>query len=86
MTDKLRDIGFQQSQVDKCVFYHDDVIFIIYIDVGVFFGSHDNTLTQIIKQLKDAGLNIEDQGHQADYIGVISKEIVMEHMNFPSVP
>ena len=31
MTDKLRDIGFQQSQVDECVFYRDDVIFIVYV-------------------------------------------------------
>jgi hypothetical protein len=70
MTDKLRDIGFQQSQVDECVFYRDDVIFIVYVDDGLFFGSRDDTLTLIIRQLKDAGLNIEDQGHPADYVGV----------------
>ncbi|KAL7480291.1 hypothetical protein ACHAW6_005987 [Cyclotella cf. meneghiniana] len=70
MTDKLRNIGFQQSQVDECVFYCNDVILIVYMDDGLFFGSHDNTLTLIIKQLKDAGLNVEDQGHPADYVGV----------------
>ncbi|KAL7475484.1 hypothetical protein ACHAW6_001396, partial [Cyclotella cf. meneghiniana] len=70
MTDKLHDIGFQQSQIDECVFYCDDVIFIIYVDDGLFFGDHDNTLMLIMKQLKSTGLNIEDQGHQADYVGV----------------
>ncbi|KAL7474470.1 hypothetical protein ACHAW6_000445 [Cyclotella cf. meneghiniana] len=60
MTDKLCDIGFQQSQVDECIFYHGDVIFIVYVDAGLFFGSHDNTLTLIIKQLKDVGLHVED--------------------------
>ncbi|KAL7482261.1 hypothetical protein ACHAW6_008898 [Cyclotella cf. meneghiniana] len=73
MSDKLRDIGFQQSQIDECIFYHDDVIFIVYVNDGLFFGNHDDTLMLIIKQLKDAGPNIEDQGHTADYIGVYIK-------------
>ena len=65
MTDKLWEIGFQQSQIDECVFYCDDIIFIVYVDDGLFFGNYDNTLTLIIRQLKKAGLNIEDQGqHQ----------------------
>ena len=69
MTDKLCN-SFQQSQVDECTFYCGDVIFIIYVDGSIFFGSHDDTLTLIIKQLKDVGLNVEDQGHPADYVGV----------------
>ncbi|KAL7474813.1 hypothetical protein ACHAW6_000767 [Cyclotella cf. meneghiniana] len=74
MADKLHDIGFQQSQVDECIFYCNDIIFIVYVDGGLFFGSHDGTLTLIIKQLKDAGLNAEDQGHPADYVGVNIKK------------
>jgi len=70
MTDKLRDIGFQQSLIDECVFYRNDVIFIVYVDDGLFFGSDDDTLTMIIKRLRDSGLNIQDQGHPADYVGV----------------
>ncbi|KAL7474046.1 hypothetical protein ACHAW6_000044, partial [Cyclotella cf. meneghiniana] len=75
LTDKLRDIGFQQSQVDECIFYRDDVIFIVYVDDGLFFHSHDNNLTLIIKQFKVAGLNVEDQGHPVDYVGVNIKKI-----------
>ncbi|KAL7474252.1 hypothetical protein ACHAW6_000234, partial [Cyclotella cf. meneghiniana] len=63
-----------QSQVDECVFYCDDVIFIVDVDDSLFFGSHDDTLTLIIKQLKDAGLDVEDQGHPADYVGVNIKK------------
>ncbi len=74
MTDKLRDIGFQQSQVDECVFYRIGIIFIIYIDDGLFFGSHDDILTFIIKQLNNAGLDVEDQGHPTDYVGVNIKK------------
>ncbi|KAL7474417.1 hypothetical protein ACHAW6_000389, partial [Cyclotella cf. meneghiniana] len=70
MTDKLHDIGFKQSQIDECIFYRDDFIFIIYVDDGLFFGNCDDTLTFIIRQLKKAGLNIKDQSHPADYVGV----------------
>ncbi|KAL7474595.1 hypothetical protein ACHAW6_000565, partial [Cyclotella cf. meneghiniana] len=75
MTDKLHDIGFQQSQIDEYVFYHDDIIFILYRDDGLFFGNHDATLTLIIRQLKKAGIKIEDQGHPADYVEVNIKRI-----------
>eukprot|EP00804_Cyclotella_cryptica_P020467 CCRYP_014430-RA/>CCRYP_014430-RA protein AED:0.47 eAED:0.47 QI:0/0/0/1/1/1/2/0/79 len=42
----------------------------VYVDDGLFFGSDDDTLSIIIKRLRDSGLNIEDQGHPADYVGV----------------
>ncbi|KAL7476388.1 hypothetical protein ACHAW6_002257 [Cyclotella cf. meneghiniana] len=74
MTDKLHNIGFQQSQADKCVFYCDDIIFIVYIDDALCFGNYDGTMMLIIRQLKKAGLNIKDQGHPADYVGVNIKK------------
>eukprot|EP00804_Cyclotella_cryptica_P009014 CCRYP_003117-RA/>CCRYP_003117-RA protein AED:0.26 eAED:0.33 QI:0/0/0/1/0/0/3/0/307 len=60
----------QSSLIGECVFYRDDIIFIVYVDDGLFFGSDDDTLSLIIKRLRDSGLNIEDQGHPADYVGV----------------
>jgi hypothetical protein len=33
---KLREINFKQSLIDNCIFYQDDVIFIVYIDNGIF--------------------------------------------------
>ena len=35
MVKKLWKIGFVWSHIDECVFYHDDVIFIMYIDYGM---------------------------------------------------
>eukprot|EP00804_Cyclotella_cryptica_P000100 CCRYP_013750-RA/>CCRYP_013750-RA protein AED:0.43 eAED:0.35 QI:35/0/0/1/0/0/2/0/99 len=40
----------------------------------LFFGSNDDTLFLIIKKLQESGLNIEDQGHPPDYIGVNIKK------------
>eukprot|EP00804_Cyclotella_cryptica_P023558 CCRYP_018907-RA/>CCRYP_018907-RA protein AED:0.40 eAED:0.40 QI:0/0/0/1/0/0/2/0/129 len=67
MVDKLREICFQQSLIDECTFNRDDIILTVYVDDGLFFGSNDDTgfVTR---------LNIEDQGHPADYVGVNIKK------------
>jgi hypothetical protein len=40
---KLREINFKQSLIADCVFYPDDVIFIVYIDNGIFLGHRTNS-------------------------------------------
>eukprot|EP00804_Cyclotella_cryptica_P014081 CCRYP_021203-RA/>CCRYP_021203-RA protein AED:0.38 eAED:0.37 QI:0/0/0/1/0/0/2/0/102 len=59
---------------DYCIFYRDDIIFIVYINGGLFFSSVDAMLSLIIRKLRHSGLNIEDQGDPADYIGVNIKK------------
>jgi hypothetical protein len=38
---KLREINFKQSLIDDCAFYRDNVVFIVYIDNGIFLGPLD---------------------------------------------
>jgi hypothetical protein len=57
------------------VFFRDDVIFMVYVDDGIFIGNDDAQLQAIIKEIQDLGLNIEDQGHPADYVGVSIKKL-----------
>jgi hypothetical protein len=35
---KLQEINFKQSLIDDCIFYRDEVIFIVYVDDGIFLG------------------------------------------------
>ena len=70
LVDKLVSINFKPSLIDDCVFFRDDVIFMVYVDDGIFIGNDDEQLQAIIKEMQDLGLNIEDQGHPADYVGV----------------
>lgn len=49
------------------MFLTDDIIFIACINGGLLFGNDDDTVMLTVKQLKNAGLNIKDQGHPADY-------------------
>jgi hypothetical protein len=44
------------------------------MDDGVFLGNDDAQLLQAIKEIQGLGLNIEDQGHPADYVGVSIKK------------
>jgi hypothetical protein len=72
---KLREINFKQSLIHNCVFYQDDVIFIVYIDNGIFLGSSDAQLHDIINKLRNPKLSIEDQGHPTDFVGVSIKKL-----------
>ncbi|KAL7484860.1 hypothetical protein ACHAW6_010466, partial [Cyclotella cf. meneghiniana] len=75
LVQKLESIGFTQSTIDECVFYRDDIIFIVYVDDGIFLGQSDDQFTVIIKELTEIGLEVEDQGHPADYVGVNIKRL-----------
>ncbi len=72
---KLWEINLKQSLIDDCVFYWDDVIFIVYVNNGIFLGSLDLQLRDIINKLRNLKLSIEDQGHLADYVGVSIKKL-----------
>jgi hypothetical protein len=58
-----------------CVFFCSDIIFMGYVDNGIFLGSNDLQLQEVIKDIQNLGLNIEDQGHPADYVGVNIKKL-----------
>ncbi len=46
----------------------------VYMDDGIFLGNDDAQLLQAIKKIQGLGLNIRDQGHPADYVGVSIKK------------
>ena len=66
----LQKIGFVPSTVDPCMFYRDSVIFVVYVDDGIFLGPNSNDIDKAIAELKAEGFDIEDQGDIADYLGV----------------
>jgi hypothetical protein len=42
----------------------------VYLGEGIFLGSNDSQCQDIIQEIQEFGLNIEDQGHPANYVGV----------------
>jgi hypothetical protein len=75
LVDKLTSIGFQPSTIDDCVFFRGNVIFMVYVDDGIFIGDDDFQLTTAVNKIQALGLNIEDQGHPADYVGISIKRL-----------
>ena len=71
----LENIGFTQSQADGCVFYRKNVIFMFYVDDGLFFAKDQRDIDKAIKDLRNTKktkrkLTLEDQGDVNDYLGI----------------
>ena len=81
LINKLVSVGFMQLLIDECIFYHDDIIFIVYVDDAFFLGPSDCKLTVMIKVLKSSGLKVEDQGHTLYYIGSTLRSILPVFLN-----
>jgi hypothetical protein len=75
LVDKLLSIGFTTSLIDDCMFFHNDIIFMVYMDDGIFLGNDDSKLQEVIKDIQDLELNTEDQGHPAGYVRVNIKKL-----------
>ena len=84
LIDKFTSIGFKASLIDDCVFYRNNIIFMVYVHDGIFLGKDDEQLKAVIQEIQAIGLNIEDQGHPADYVGVNIKKIKMDLLSSPS--
>ncbi len=82
LVEKLCSIGFKPSLIDDCVFYRDDIIFMVYVNDGIFLGKDDEQLKTVIREIQGIGLNIEDQGHPSDYVGVNIKQLKNESYEF----
>jgi hypothetical protein len=67
-------LGYTSLLIDDCIFFRGDIIFMVYVDDGIFLGNDDVQLLQAIKEIQGLRLNIEDPGHPADYVGVSIKK------------
>ncbi len=60
LVDKLTSLGYTSSLIDYCVFFCGDIMFMVYVDGGIFLGNDDAQLQQAVKKNKDLGLNVKD--------------------------
>jgi hypothetical protein len=49
--DKLMSLGFTPSLINDCVFLGDDIIFMVYVDDGIFMGNDDSKLQAAIQEI-----------------------------------
>jgi hypothetical protein len=48
----LLECGYRQSTVDQCAYYRGQVVFLLYVDDGIFIGPDPTEIDQLISSLK----------------------------------
>ena len=71
LTDNLiRKVGFKQSKVDDCIFYHRNVLYNLYTDDSILAGPDQKEINKVIEDMKKAKLDIMVEGDIQDFLGV----------------
>jgi hypothetical protein len=86
LVDKLLSIGFTPSLIDDCVFFRDDIIFMVYVDNGIFLGNDDLKLQDAVKEIQDLGLTLKIKKTQPTTLVSTSRNYELVLMNLPNAP
>jgi hypothetical protein len=71
LVDKLvNEVGFKQSEVDECVFYKGNMLYVLYTDDSIIAGPDKDEIYKTIKKIQKAGLNITVEGDLQDFLGI----------------
>ena len=65
----LIDIGFEQSETDKAVFFKNETIFVVYVDDGILMGPNSEEISNILKKLGEH-YKITDEENLNKYLGI----------------
>ena len=49
LSDNLFKIGFERSNIDKCMFYRGNTVCLVYVDDGIFFSFYGTSMDNAIK-------------------------------------
>jgi hypothetical protein len=67
---KLESVGFEQSKHDECVFFKDQMMYVLYTDDSILAGPDQKEIEQAVQQMKEVGLDITIEGDLTDFLGV----------------
>ena len=70
LKERLIKIGFIPSSYNECLFFRHNVMFVVYVDDGIFVSPSSENIDKAIQDLKNEGLDMDDQGDLKDYLGV----------------
>jgi hypothetical protein len=76
LVDKLtKCVGFVQSKVDECVFYQGKTMYVLYTNDFILAGQDEAEIDQIIKEMRQAKLDITIEGDLQDFLGANILEV-----------
>jgi hypothetical protein len=70
LVEKLKEIGFQVSEIDKCLFYCGTSLYVLYTNDSILTGPDPNELDQILNDMRKVGLDLTVEGNILDFLGV----------------
>jgi Reverse transcriptase (RNA-dependent DNA polymerase) len=70
LCDHLLSLGFHQSTIDHCLFYKPRIIFIVYVDDGIFVSKDIKLIDQTIQQLHELKFDLDKEDNYSGYLGI----------------
>jgi len=61
--------GFKASDIDPCLFIHQDMICLVYVDDCIFFARDESKIEAMINDLK-RDFKLESEGEVSSYLGI----------------
>jgi hypothetical protein len=65
-----KELKFEQSKVDECVFYRGKTMYVLYTDHSILAGPDQAEIDKIIKEMQQATLDITIEGDLQNILGV----------------
>ena len=65
----LTELGFKQSKVDECVFYKENMIYVLYIDDSILAEPNQHKIQKTIAQMKRK-VDMTEEGDFSDFLGI----------------
>jgi Reverse transcriptase (RNA-dependent DNA polymerase). len=66
----VNEVGLKQSEVDECVFYKGNILYVLYTDDSIIAGLNKEEIEKVIESIKKTGLNITIKGELQDFLGI----------------
>jgi Reverse transcriptase (RNA-dependent DNA polymerase). len=70
----VNEVRFKHSEVDECIFYRGNVLYVLYTDDSILAGPDKNEIDKVVKMIQDTGLNITIEGNLQDFLGINIKK------------
>ena len=77
LIEKLKQVGLVASQIDECLFYKGQCVFVLYTDDSILAGPDSKELDIIIEEMKIAELDLSVEGNIADFLEVKIERVKM---------
>ena len=63
-------MGFEQSNIDECLYYQGSTIFLVYVDDSIIIDSDRSRIDALFNEFKAHNFDVTDEGELKDYLGV----------------